>query len=445
MSIQRMGTAHMYDRTITNINKQQSELALQMEHATAGKRVIRASDDPVAAAQAERARNRMSRIESDQRVLDAQVSTISYAEATLGEINSALQQFRELTVQAGNASYDDTQRDAIAQQLISLRDQIASYTNRKDSNGLPLFRGLDTKSETPFPAQQSGIHAGQVNAGEYSITNSLNGAFAFFDVTPGNGVFRMAVPPAAFMAENSTQSIPANKGKVWADVGAITNPAAADGAPDDWVIVFEKDPNGPEGAMIYKTHTRQAYEDYLSDLKAHNEDPVTNPVAPALPAATLTGPFQANKSVEIYGMTLTLKGTPEEGDSIVVDRVVASEQPKLSMFEVMDQAITAITTKSKDQPGALEHGVALSLANLDTAMSRVSTVRATAGDLLNQADRKSESLTTQSDLQEVQRSNAEDIDMVKALSDMKAQETAVSVALQSYASIQKLSLFNYIG
>ncbi|WP_455556513.1 flagellar hook-associated protein FlgL [Comamonas sp.] len=430
MSIQRMGTAHMYDRTITNINKQQSELALQMEHATAGKRVIRASDDPVAAAQAERARNRMSRIESDQRVLDAQVSTISYAEATLGEINSALQQFRELTVQAGNASYDDTQRDAIAQQLISLRDQIASYTNRKDSNGLPLFRGLDTKSETPFPAQQSGIHAGQVNAGEYSITNSLNGAFAFFDVTPGNGVFRMAVPPAAFL-DNSDKHA-ANKGKVWADVGAITNLADVEDAPQDWVIVFQKSATDPE-VMEYVAYDRTDYEAYLAD----------NTVA--LPTDTPRGTYQANKSVEIYGMTLTLKGTPEEGDTILVDRVQDSEKPKLSMFEVMDQAITAITTKSKDQPGALEHGVALSLANLDTAMSRVSTVRATAGDLLNQADRKSESLTTQSDLQEVQRSNAEDIDMVKALSDMKAQETAVSVALQSYASIQKLSLFNYIG
>lgn len=36
----------MYGRTINNISKQQSELASQMEHASAKKRVIRASDDP---------------------------------------------------------------------------------------------------------------------------------------------------------------------------------------------------------------------------------------------------------------------------------------------------------------------------------------------------------------------------------------------------------------
>ena len=40
MSISRFGTSHMYDRTIRNIGKQQAELASQMEHASAGKRVI---------------------------------------------------------------------------------------------------------------------------------------------------------------------------------------------------------------------------------------------------------------------------------------------------------------------------------------------------------------------------------------------------------------------
>lgn len=80
MSISRLDAANMYDRTITSINKQQGTLADQMEHTSAGMRVIRASDDPVAAAQARRARNRLERIASDQRGLDAQTATITYGE-----------------------------------------------------------------------------------------------------------------------------------------------------------------------------------------------------------------------------------------------------------------------------------------------------------------------------------------------------------------------------
>ena len=121
MSISRLGTANMYDRTINNINRQQNELASQMEHTSAGMRVIRPSDDPVAAAQAERARNRLERIASDQRGLDAQKATIEYAESTLGEINDALQEFRSLLVQAGNGAYNQVQRDTLVEQLTSLR------------------------------------------------------------------------------------------------------------------------------------------------------------------------------------------------------------------------------------------------------------------------------------------------------------------------------------
>ena len=54
MSINRIGTANMYDSTINNLGSRQSNLVDLMEKTTAGKRVLRASDDPVAAAQAER-------------------------------------------------------------------------------------------------------------------------------------------------------------------------------------------------------------------------------------------------------------------------------------------------------------------------------------------------------------------------------------------------------
>ena len=46
---------------------------------------------------------------------------------------------------------------------------------------------------------------------------------------------------------------------------------------------------------------------------------------------------------------------------------------------------------------------------------------------------------------EADRSRAEDIDMIQGISDFQNQQTAYSAALQTYAQVQKLSLFNYIG
>ena len=410
MSFPRIGTANMYDRTINNISKQQAELASQMEHASASKRVLRASDDPVAAAQAERARARMDRYSTDQRTLDAQVSTISYAESTLGAVSDALQEFRALVVQAGNAAYDDPQRESILQQMESLHTQILGYSNRQDSNGLPLFRGLDTHSGTPFPnGSQDHFQAGQANSGEYTITNTLNGGLAFFSGRTGNGMLEISLADT-------------NQGKVWANVGTIQDPSEAasitDAAPVH--VKFAVDATGTTTYSLYDANDTPLKDSDGNDLPDY--------------------PYEADQTVTIKGMNVVLKGTPQDGDTLII-------QPSktVSVFAVMDDAINNIRAGTGTPAGTLEHGVARALAELDTAMNRVSTVRGLAGDLLNQADRMSGALTSKSDLMEAQRSSAEDLDMVAALSQLKTQETAVSAALQSYASIQKLSLFNYIN
>jgi flagellar hook-associated protein 3 FlgL len=401
MSISRLGTANMYDRTISNISKQQAELASQMEHASAGKRVLRASDDPVAAAQAERARTRLTRMETDQRMLDAQTATIKYGESTLGEINAAVQEFRSLLVQAGNGTYNQTQRDTLVEQLTSLRDQILKYSNRTDSNGLPLFRGLDTESSMPFPNGGQGIQSGQPNSSEYTITNSLDGALAFFSGKTGNGVLAVEIGAG-------------NTGAAWADAGTIRDPAAATALTTPIDITFQAGANGME---------------YSTD------------------GGTTWASYKSGDAISVAGMDLVITGEPKAGDTFTV-----KPSENMSIFDTLNQAIATVKNSGNSDGttdhGALAHGLAKSLAEIDTQLNRVSTVRGVAGDLLNQAERMGNTLLARNEQVEAQRVAAEDYDaegMVKALSQLKTQETAVSAALQSYASIQKLSLFNYIN
>ena len=80
----RIATATGYDTTMDNLNNRQAGLADLQEKLSAGKRVLRASDDPTAMAQAERAMNRMKRLETEQRVLSGQKNSIALAESTLG-------------------------------------------------------------------------------------------------------------------------------------------------------------------------------------------------------------------------------------------------------------------------------------------------------------------------------------------------------------------------
>ena len=410
MSISRLGTANMYDRTINNINRQQNELASQMEHTSAGMRVIRPSDDPVAAAQAERARNRLERIASDQRGLDAQKATIEYAESTLGEINDALQEFRSLLVQAGNGAYNQVQRDTLVEQLTSLREQIAKYANRVDSNGLPLFRGLDTKTGLPFPNDEEGIQSGQPNSGEFHIANSLNGVLAFFSGKTGNGV--LEIDPYSHAAGTP------NQGKAHADIGVIKDPAAAAAVAAAVTPPVEITFHDNAGVLSY-----------------------------SLDGGTTWSPYKEGAAISVAGMDVVIKGQPVAGDGFTI-----KPSTTISTFEALDRAIAAVRDNANPDGstayGTLAHGITQSLTELDTAMNRISTVTGLAGDLLNQAERMGNTLLVREEQTEAQRVAAEQYDaegMVRAISQMQTQQTAVSAALQSYASIQKLSLLNYIS
>lgn len=436
MSITRTGSSYMYDRTINNIAKQQGQLSDQMEHASAGKRVIRASDDPVAAAQAERARTRLTRIETDQRQLDAQTNTIQYAESTLGEINSAVQEFRSLIVNAGNGAYNQLQRDTLAEQLQSLRDQVLRYSNRTDSNGLPLFRGLDTQADRPFPNGKAAIQTGQPSSNEYTITNSIDGGLAFFSGRTGNGVLAVDLPRT-------------NRGTAWADVGNIKDPNGTDlSATGDLKITFaEKD-----GKMTYSITYLGQRQVIDPDTGLGKVDANGAPVmkSTVLPWKNADGEevtdmrYKSGSALEVAGMKLTITGKPEAGDVFVV-----TNSRQQSLFEAMDAAIHTVKTNSfsdhSTDHGSLAHGLARSLSELDTGLNRLATARGVAGDLLKQAERMGTTLQGRNEQLEGQRSKAEDIDMVDALSKLNTQQTAVSAALQSYASIQKLSLFNYMS
>lgn len=399
MTINRLGSANMYDRTVSNLAERQSQLANLMESTTAGKRVLRASDDPVAAAQAERARTRMDRTEADQRALDAQVSIITAGESALGEANTALQEFRSLLVNAGNGSYTQTERDALVAQMTSLRDQISNYANRTDSNGLPLFRGLGS-AEQPLQGNSFLGQSGQTTSNANGIASTLDGVAAFMNVPTGNGV--LAVTAGA------------NGGKAWSDIGTITDPsAAADAATANppISITFSVDADGNTSYSI---------------------------------AGAAAVPYKSGEAINVAGMALTITGQPADGDSFSIGASARSD-----LFSVLDQAIDVVRNGSNSDgstaSGTLAHGIAKAMAEIDTGMNRMQTVRSFAGDLLNRADTLSDQLSARSVQLEADRSAAEDIDMIKALADLKTLQTNHSAALQSYAQIQKLSLFDYIG
>ena len=114
LTFTRMGTANTYDTARLNVGSRQTILSNLQENLTSGKRVVRPSDDPVAAAQAERALVRIQRIQTEQRALEVQRNAMAQAEATLGDAVGLVQEMRQLVIAAGGGSLKQEDRKSKA-------------------------------------------------------------------------------------------------------------------------------------------------------------------------------------------------------------------------------------------------------------------------------------------------------------------------------------------
>ncbi len=143
----RISSSNAFESSIVNLQRRQAALATTQEQLTSGKRVLKASDDPAAAAMAERALAAEARATSQQRALDASRNAMQMGESALGNAGEILQQARELVVSAGNGSYTDADRGTMADVLQGLRKDLLAVANRSDGTGRYLFGGQG--SDTP--------------------------------------------------------------------------------------------------------------------------------------------------------------------------------------------------------------------------------------------------------------------------------------------------------
>ena len=395
----RTGTANNYDNALQQLYRRQSELAAQQEKLGSGQKVNRASDDPQAAAQAERAAMRINRVATDQRALEMQRGAIATAESTLGEATALMQSVRDLVVASGNAAYSAAERGILARQMTDLRDQLLTLANRSDNNGVPLFGGLGSAA-APFADVPAGVQdqaiAGQRSSTATALPGAMNGQAIWMDVSSGNGVFEVGLNPA-------------NGGTAWTDAGSVIAPGALTG--NNYSVTF----NVLAGVTTYD---------------------VVNTTTSAVVASGQ--PYTDGAPIQFDGLSVMVHGQPQNGDSVTLAPSIQT-----NIFKVLDDAISGVD----NQPGGnlMAQTVALALVQMDTSLERLQTARSQAGVWLNRADSITSAQEARSISLEDDKSRALNLDMVKGISDFNLSQTAYQAALQSYAQIQRLSLFNYIN
>jgi flagellar hook-associated protein 3 FlgL len=194
----RITTAYAFESSLNTLQRRQSQLSETQQQLTSGKRVLKASDDPAAAATAERARATLARSEAQGRALDASRNAMQLTESALGDAAELMQQAREVMVGAGNGTYSDSDRLAMAEHLKGLRNDLLAVANRSDGAGRYLFGGQGSDSpplrDTPTGVVFDGL-AGQLNAAAGEATPlAVDGQSAWLQATdPATGATNLSV------------------------------------------------------------------------------------------------------------------------------------------------------------------------------------------------------------------------------------------------------------
>ncbi|MFO1336625.1 MAG: flagellar hook-associated protein FlgL [Burkholderiaceae bacterium] len=394
----RTSTLNAFSTSLTNLQRRQNDLVDSNARLTSGLRVMHASDDPTAAARAERARALIQRASSTQRGVDASRTAMQLTESALGDAGELLQQARELITAAGNGSYSDAERADVANQIAEIRKQLMGVANRADGSGGYVFSGQGS-GRPPFLDRPGGVDyvgsGGSVRvASDEPLPLTLDGGQVWLSSTTGNGVFE-------------TRSV--NSTGAWIDAGRVTAPDQITGAT--YSINFSV----VNGATTY------------SILKDGQATGVTN-------AAYVTG-----QAIEIDGMAVTVNGSPADGDSFEMAPATAD----LSVFDALDRVVNELKTPLRTT-AQITQTVQNGLRDMDSVSDHLQSARSMTGEVLNRIDGVDGRLDDLKLFGESTRSDAEDLDMAQAISDFQNQQTGYQAALQTYSSMQRMSLFDYI-
>lgn len=396
----RITTANAHDTAVDNLQRRQQELQRSQEQLTSGKRVSRASDDPTAAARAERALATGARAIADQRGVEASRNAMQQTEGALGDATEAMQQVRELLVAAGNGSYTDAERANLAERIRGLRNQLLSIANRGDGSGGYLF-GSQGSAQPPFVDGVGGVafrgtdgQAVVVSANLLPMTH--DGAATWLAARSGNGVF--VTSPAV-----------ANGTGAWIDAGSVTDPSALTGA------------------------------DYRVDFSVAGGVTTYSVLMNGAPTALANVPYVAGQAIEFDGMAVTVQGTPAQGDRFDI----TPSTPDLSLFDALDRVVAELKLPNRSD-AQVAQTVASGLRDVDAAFGSLQMQRALAGESLKRIDAVESRVADVKLGADTERSQAEDLDMVQALSEFQARQNGYEAALSTYSLVQKMSLFKYL-
>jgi flagellar hook-associated protein 3 FlgL len=275
--------------------------------------------------------------------------------------------------------------------------ELVGIANSTDSNGNYLFGGYASSTQ-PFTQTGNSVAYGGANAvSQIQISSNLrisggdSGSSVFMNTPGGNGTFTTAAGAG-------------NAGSASIDAGTVTNPTAW--VPDTYTISFTS--------------------------------PTQYQVTNGAGAAVASGTYTSGDAIAFNGVEATVEGAPAAGDTFTV-----APAGTASVFSSLSSLITTLTSTTLSQ-GQMTTQINNALEQFGGAITSLDNVQASVGARINSITAAQSTAQSQQTALKTSISQLSDVDYAAAVTQLNTEEVGLQAAQESYASIAKLSLFNYL-
>ena len=212
--IGRMSSNQIHQSSLDVILDAQARLQRTQEELASGKQIQTPADDPVASAQILKSRSELARVASYQRNTDYALNELALAESTIGSAEDVIIRIKNLTLQAANATYSDSDRRAMVLEMRGLKDHLIALANTKSASGEYIFAGTNVSTAPYETANGITSFTGDANVRTVNLSSAvtvatrLSGQEVFGDSTAGNiDIFNVIEATMGALETNDTASI----------------------------------------------------------------------------------------------------------------------------------------------------------------------------------------------------------------------------------------------
>lgn len=184
----RLSTLYMYQQSAQTMSARMSQSNDVYLRMSAGKTLLKASDDPAAATDAVKYQDALAKLELYSDVRARARGALEHQDNILNGVGNLMTTtLKEKLVAAGSDTYSDEDRRALGKEIEGIRKNMLDLANNRDGNGRYIFGGF--KTDTP-PYDDAGAYQGSDDVRKQTVADGTEmqvghlGREVFDDIFP---------------------------------------------------------------------------------------------------------------------------------------------------------------------------------------------------------------------------------------------------------------------